>query len=558
MIRRPLSADQERQWLVDLLVDDDRAATDPTVVRLVGPLSMAALHDAWTALTARHDSLRTGFPTSDGVASQVIHDSLPRRLPIGWVDLTEGEPPTGAALGRAIDSAARLPFDSSSPPLWRVLVVRTSAEDHVLALTLHHLIADLWSVTVVIDEFCTLYSAALDARPLRLPASPAQPVELAARGAGGPRRRAALTSWWREQLAGAEPVVLPTLVPRSHLPRLSSCVHESALPAALSDALRAAARGAGTTLLPVLLSGFAALVGRWSGASDITVVSVFAGRRGRDTERTVGLLTECLVLRLDLDGDPEFRELVRRSTEVVIDALDHAAVPFVDLVSIADPARDREPSPLRQLGLSLHNVPAARPGLAGVTAAPPPPTPRRDGTSEADIWLEVFDQGRGPLGLRLQMDDLLFDTAVCADFTGSFTALLTAAARDGGVRVSRLPVTGPPAGARTGRASLHETPPTHRDPMTPDPATPDPATLDAVVRCVSELLALESPPGEDDNVFLLGGTSIDMSRLGALLLQRCGVTVGLYELMTASTLAGVARAVEAATGPVTPSPSTGR
>ncbi|NDI46779.1 condensation domain-containing protein [Goekera deserti] len=533
MTEHPLTGEQERQWLIDRLQPESESSDDPTVVRLVGSLSLAAVRDAWAVLSERHDSLRTAFPVRDGVARQSIRERAPEPLPVTVVDLTSlGGHLSEERLGALIGAGARRPFDVATGPVWRVLVIRLSASDHVLALTLHHLIADLWSVSLVIEEFCTLLEAAVAGRPAGLPPAPSQPAELA--GRRKERHGQGSRPWWSERLAGVQPVALPADGPRPDRPNLSAHVHEFSLDLSTSDALRGLARRCRTTLFPVLVAGFGAVIARWTGQSDITMVSVTAGRRGRAAERTVGLFTECLVLRIDLSGDPSFGELVRRSNAVVLDALDHADLPFADLVAITDPGRDREPSPMRQLGLSLHNTPAAAPRLYSVAPAPPPPLPSSHGTSEADVWLEVFDRGVGPLGARIQMDDVMFEGCSTVALEGALTALLGAAATDDGRPVGGLPLPPLPRAFvqdRPGPVAFH---------------SPGSSTTAAVQRAVAEVLGLDRLPEPSDNFFRLGGNSLDAARLAARLTDRTGTGVGLYALMTAPTVLGMADAVEAA------------
>jgi non-ribosomal peptide synthetase component F/acyl carrier protein len=328
----------------------------------------------------------------------------------------------------------------------RATVVRLGTDDHLVLISIHHLVADLWSIALLIDDVSAAYRALARGEPARLPPLAAQPADIGIRQRQRltPNRVQALRALWRARLAGVRPVELPADHPRPALPNLGAHVHEFVLDDQLSQDLRRLSQAEGVTLFVTLLAGLAALIARWSGQHDLVVVSVSAGRRGRDAERVIGMLTECLVLRVDCAGDPTFRELLSRTRTSVLDAFDGAELPFAEIVAHLDPGRDLEPSPLRQIGLSVHNTPRATPSLPGLTldALPVAPAGSPTGISEADLWLEVFDDGQAALRARLQMDDTMFEPASLRLTAHRLTTLLRDAVGRPTAHLSDLAVVG--------------------------------------------------------------------------------------------------------------------
>jgi Condensation domain/Phosphopantetheine attachment site len=537
----PLSFDQERMWLVDRLLPASVSPDDPVVVRLRGPLRLACLTAALDQVVARHASLRTRFPLDDGVPQQVVVPYA--ALPVMLVDLSRLARAhlDQQAAGLVAAEAAR-PFDLERGPLCRVTAIRLGALDHVLCIAIHHLAVDLWSTALMVDELSTAYRAAAGGLPPGLPAITLQPADigLRARARLTPRRLAMLREYWRERLAGVRPVELPADHPRPTLPNLGSHVYLAQLDERLSDGLRDLGRCEGVTLFVTLLAGLHALVAGLTGQVDFVVVSVSAGRRSRDSEQVVGMLTECLVVRVDASGDPTVRELLTRDRDAVLDAFDGLDLPFAEVVALVDPGRDLEPSPLRQLGLTVHNVPRAAPSLPGLALeglAELPPS-AATGVSEADLWLEVFDDGRGPLRLRLQMDDRMYDPGSLPLMVDRLRTLLSACVAEPARRLSELPRPIRPAARSPAPAST----PAGLD------RRPERATVEAVARLVASLLRVSGVCGED-NFFRLGGTSLDAARLAARIERELGVRVGLYDLVAVPTINAMAYAVDMARSP---------
>jgi hypothetical protein len=545
MAALPLSFDQERMWLFDRLLEASVSYDEPAVIRLRGPFNPAALAAAWTQVTTRHEGLRTRFPVDDGTPSQLIDPAA--RTPIALVDLSNlGPVPARREMLAMVAAESTRPFDLETGPLCRMLVMRNGFDDHMLAITVHHLAADLWSMALVFEELVAVYTAAIAGRPPRLPEITVQPADIGrkARERLTPHRLAALRSMWRNRLAGVKPVALPSDHPRPIRPNLGAHLHVTTLEASLSDELRRFGPTEGATLFVVVLAALQALLTRWTDGEDLVVVSVAAGRRGRHAERVIGMLTECLVLRVNAAGDPTVRDLLARAREATLDAFDGSDLPFAEIVAIVDPGRDLEPSPLRQFGLSVHNLPHSPLVLPGI-ALEGMAGPRSEisiGISEADLWLEVYDDGANPLSLRLQMDNQMFDASSLPLTVHRLSAVLHAMVTQPTARLSELSgVDGdghrwfPRAG--TGEADQPTVPAL--------PKAVDESTVVGVAQVVAGVLGVDTVSAKD-NFFLLGGVSMDAARLTERLRRRFAVRVGLYDVCVARTVVEIARVVDAA------------
>jgi len=425
----PLSFAQQRLWLVDQIEPGGAAYNLPAAVRLEGDLSPARLERIFTAIAERHEALRTTFDVRGGLPVQVIAPEPRVALPV--VDLAglpqpEREP---RALGLAAEEARR-PFDLRRGPLLRLTLVRLAGREHLLLITLHHIISDGWSVGVLLREV-----AALD-RSSSLPPLPVQYADFSV----WQRRR--LTGellegevrWWREQLAGLPRVLaLPTDRPRPAVRSLQGRTRALALPPELAAPVAALGRSQGGTLFMTLFAGFAAVLGHLSGQEDFAVGTAVAGRDQREVEGLIGCFVNTLVLRADLTGDPGFDRLLERIRGTVLGAFTHQQVPFDRLVEELAPARDASHAPLFQVGLALQNTPSEPPRLPGLTLAP---VPVDSGTSKYDLLLSL-DEG---LAGWWEVSTALFDATTVDRLSGHLAAVLSGAVADPRRRLSELPV----------------------------------------------------------------------------------------------------------------------
>jgi non-ribosomal peptide synthetase component F/acyl carrier protein len=439
---RPITPGQLQDWLHDRLRQDSVSIEPPINARLRGALSLAALDAAIAGVQDRHESLRSRFPCDDGVPRVVADPRRPGRVPLidlSGLRLADRERVCAELLGKITVR----PFDLTAGPVWRPALVRLGPEDHALIVGVHYVVVDMWSVSVIVDELAARYQCAGQGRPA--PREPARQPRPAAARELTQERRERLRRYWRARLSGQSCAPLPADHPRPMLPGLTSSVLRVPLPAELSDGLRRLSREQGGTLYATLLAALGALINRWSGHEDHVVISYYAARRGRATERMVGLFNEVAVVRVSSSGDPRFTELMARALDSAIDALDHSGLPFAEIVAIADPGRDLEPSPMRQFGLALSNVPPPGPPPDGLVIGPLPEAEAdiSHGSAESDLWLDVYDDGVSPLLIQLQLDDRLFEPGTLRLTALRLRTLLAAVASRPQTRLSALPLVGP-------------------------------------------------------------------------------------------------------------------
>jgi non-ribosomal peptide synthetase component F/acyl carrier protein len=436
---RPLTHEQLRDWVHYRLRPASVSAEPPISARLRGALSLAALDAAIAGVQDRHESLRSRFPCDGGVPRVVAGPRQQGHAPL--IDISGLRPPdrdsTCAALLAAMTDR---PFDLAAGPVWRPALIRLGPGDHALIIGVHDMIADLWSVTLIVDELGARYERACQGRPAAQ--RPAQDRRPAVTRELTPERRERLRRYWHARLAGQSCAPLPVDHPRPALPGLSTAVLEFPLPAELSHGLRRLSRDQGVTLYATLLAALGALINRWCGHEDHVAISMYSARRSRAAEHMVDSLVQVAVVRVSSSGDPPFTELLARALDSAVDALDHAGLPFAEIVAMADPGRDLEPSPLRQVGLSLHNIPPPGPPPAGLVIEPLPAAAAEisRGTSEGDLWLEVYDDGVGPLLVQLQMDDRLFEPGTLRLTALRLRTLLQAITEHPETRLSALPL----------------------------------------------------------------------------------------------------------------------
>ncbi|HEX9937546.1 MAG TPA: amino acid adenylation domain-containing protein, partial [Longimicrobium sp.] len=362
----PLSFAQERLWFLDRMEPGSAFYNVPAARRLSGAVDVQALEQALALVVRRHEALRTVFPERDGAPVQVVEPFAGFTLPM---DDLSAHPDIEAEVERRVAEEVLRPFDLAAGPLFRARLLRLGDREHVLLLTLHHVVSDGWSLGVLFREIATAYAAYADGREPSLPDLPVQYADYAiwqrAQLAGEALERP--LAYWRERLAGAPArLELPTDHPRPAEQRFEGAVERMQLPAGVLDRLRALGQGEGATLFMVLLGAFQALLAKYAATDDVVVGSAVAGRTRGETEALIGLFINTLVLRTDLSGDPEFRQVLRRVRETVLGAQEHQEVPFERLVEELRPERSLGHAPLFQVMFGVDDADASRLELPGV------------------------------------------------------------------------------------------------------------------------------------------------------------------------------------------------
>ncbi|MEA2691483.1 MAG: hypothetical protein QOJ16_870, partial [Acidobacteriota bacterium] len=442
----PLSFAQERLWFLDQLDPGSPAYNLPAPLLLRGRLAPPALAASFAEIVRRHEALRTTFALEAGAESQpvqVIAPAIPPTAPgLPLVDLAGLPAGARAKEGPRLATAeTRRPFDLARGPLLRVSLVRLAADEHLLLLNLHHIVADGWSMGVLIAELGALYPAFLAGRPAALPALPLQYADFALwqrRWLSGEVLGAEI-AWWQEALADLPALDLPADHPRP--PRRSGRggLRRFTLPREQGEALARLSRAEGGTLFMTLLAGLAALLSRQTGAEDLAVGSPIANRTQGEVEGLIGFFVNTLVLRCDLTGDPEFRELLGRMRQTALGAYAHQDLPFEKVVEALAPARDPSRTPLFQVLFALQNAPRESLTLPGLELLPAPAGWQ---SAKFDLTLTLSETPAGLAGAWEYSRDL-FEAPTISRLGEQLARLLAAAAAEPGTRLADLPLLSP-------------------------------------------------------------------------------------------------------------------
>ncbi|HZI16055.1 MAG TPA: condensation domain-containing protein, partial [Myxococcus sp.] len=434
----PLSFAQQRLWFLDQLQPGGATYNLPAPVRLSGALHVAALEQSLGHLLQRHEALRTTFPSVRGEPVQAIQPVTPFALP--RVDL--GAMPEGAREAEARRLAhedALRPFDLGQGPLLRALLVRLTPSDHVLLLTMHHIVSDGWSTSVLVRELAALYEAFSSGAQPSLPPLPVQYADYAVWQREWLRGDAleAQLGYWKQQLAGAPPALeLPTDRPRPPMQTFAGAELAFALPSEVALRLEVLARQHHATVFMVLLAAWQTLLQRYSGQEDFVVGSPIAGRTHAETEGLIGFFVNTLALRARFTHTDTFASLLARVREATLGAYAHQHVPFEKLVEAVPHTRHLSRSPLFQVMFVVQNLPDAPLALPGLQLA----------LLDASLPVAQFDLTLvltpGPQGLSgaLSYNTDLFDASTAARMAGHFQVLLEGLATAPHARLSTLPL----------------------------------------------------------------------------------------------------------------------
>ena len=435
--RWPLSFSQQRLWVLNELEPGLVAYNIPRALHLRGDLDVPALRQALDALVDRHESLRTAFIKDGGEPFQVVQAARPVTLPL--IDLTESEPSgRSAEVHRLLLEEARRPFDLERDLMVRGCLLRLGPAEHILALTMHHIASDGWSVGIVERELAALYDAFSAGMSPALAPLPIQYADYAVWHRQWFEASAAeQLTYWRDRLAGAPPTLD---LPVDHRRSAGMSAHGGreifVLPPTLTKDVEGLGRTLRATPFMVYLAVFKALLARHSGLDDIIVGTAIAGRTRMETEGLIGFFVNMLVMRTDLAGDPTVRELVARVRETALGAYGHQDMPFERLVQELKPERMLERSPLFQVALVLQEKRRVL-TLRGLEV-----TVLETSSEDAPFDLNLsLTPGVDGLTVRATYRSSLFEAATVQRMLTHYAALLRAAVDDPSRRISALPLT---------------------------------------------------------------------------------------------------------------------
>ena len=431
----PLSFAQQGLWFLYQLVPDSPLYTIACTVALNGPLQQQILERSLHELVRRHQALRTRFEVQESHPVQLIEPA--RKLPLPVVDLTS-LPPNRREMEaqRLSQEEVQHPFDLTKGSLIRVRLLHLGTERYLLHLSLHHIIADGWSLGLLFQELGALYAAFKAGLPSPLPKLPIHYTDFTVwqREWLTSDRLAEQLAYWKEQLADPPQLALLTDRPRSGGQSFAGTAEPFHLSAELTNRLKTLSRGEGITLFMTLLAGFQILLARYSGQDDIVVGTPIANRTRHELEALVGIFATMVALRTDLSGDPSVRELLRRVREVALGAYAHQDIPFERLVEELRPQRQNGHNPFFQAMLALQNAPHKPLALPELTLTL---TPSQSETAKFDLSLELWESTEGLSGTCEYSTDL-FNLSTIRRMLNHYQQILTAMVEQPKQRLSEL------------------------------------------------------------------------------------------------------------------------
>ncbi|MFD1547406.1 non-ribosomal peptide synthetase [Nonomuraea guangzhouensis] len=439
----PVSFAQERLWFLDQLEPGSVAYVMPVAVRLRGRLDVDVLARCFTEIVRRHETLRTTFPIVDGKPYQRVDEPALVRLPV--TDLRELPAADREATVEArYRSEVGRPFDLTAEHGLRLALLRLADEEHVLLLTMHHIVSDGWSMGVLVRELATLYEALAQGRPSPLPELSVQYGDHAV----WQRDRieealAAQLGFWRERLDGAPVLQLPTDRPRTAARTSAGAAVPLRLDPEVTRRLELLAKQHDATLFMGLQAAFAVLMLRWSGQEDLVIGYPIAGRSDPDLEHLIGFFANTLPLRLDLSGDPAFADVLAQVSRECTAAYEHQDVPFERLVRELRVDRTTGPVPLVQVMLALRNVPMPEIRLSGLSLEL---LEQQSQSTKFDLCLDLVPDGQGGIEGRAEYSTGLFDAATIERMMDCFGLLLSGLVDDPAQPISAAPLIPAPDG----------------------------------------------------------------------------------------------------------------
>ncbi|MDZ8080625.1 MAG: amino acid adenylation domain-containing protein [Nostoc sp. DcaGUA01] len=380
----PTSFAQQRLWFLDQLAPGNPFYNVSTALRLRGSLNFTAFKQTLNEIVRRHEILRTMFVMVEqeivqAIAAESCANAPSLTIPFPLIDIRNFESQEREIQVQRIATAeAQNPFNLTTGPLLRVKLLQLDEAEYVLLLNLHHIVADGWSIGVLVRELGVLYKTFVeDQRCLMSTPLPELPIQYAdfaqwqrewlqGIGTNGCSPLQTQLAYWQKQLDGISALNLPTDRLRPAVPTHRGAKHFLELPQSLTQGLEALSYQEDVTLFMTMLAAFQTLLYRYTQQDDIAVGSPIANRNRSELEGLIGFFVNTLVLRTDFSGNPTFQELLNRVREVTLEAYTHQDLPFEKLVEELNPERDLSRHPLFQVVFSLQNTPIETLELPGL------------------------------------------------------------------------------------------------------------------------------------------------------------------------------------------------
>ncbi|NOK62237.1 MAG: hypothetical protein GFH27_549327n67 [Chloroflexi bacterium AL-W] len=432
----PLSFAQQRLWFLDQLVPHNPAYNIPLAVRLTGELDLAAWEQSVATVVERHETLRTTFAVIDDQPVQIVAASQPTRVCV--IDLSRLAEPDRVEMAHSLRKAEALrSFCLVEGPLLRSCVIRPATDEHIVLLTLHHIISDGWSQNILIDELAACYEAYATACTPTLPPLPVQYRDFAIwqrawlRGPVLERYMA----YWTKQLADLPAnLALPLDYARPATQTFRGRHQTMQLDPTTVARIKMVSQQNDVTLFMVCLAAWQSLLYRYTGQDDISVGTPIANRTRGEIEGLIGFFVNTLVMRTHLDGQPTFEMVLRRVQKTALDAYAHQDVPFEMLVEVLQPERSLNRTPLFQVMFLFQNTGRAAPHFTSLIATP------LEGSSQIakfDLTLSITEMA-STLGIRMEYNTDLLEALTITRMLGHLQRLLEQVTIDPGCGIADI------------------------------------------------------------------------------------------------------------------------
>jgi thioesterase domain-containing protein len=522
----PCSVVQQTCWFLEQISPGTPANNIAVRFRLTGNLHPKLLEQALNEIARRHEILRTRFITQDGEPKQLVEPKLDLKLAV--VDL-RADGPNAAELAAAKE--ARIAFDISKGPLWRARLLHTGPEEFVLLITIHHIIADGWSIGIITEEMGEIYGAIAEGSASFLPPLSIQYADYACwqREALGAKLEAEL-EYWKRQLHDFQPLCIPTDFLRPAKPENRGQIRSVVLSRATTGALKKLSDQQGCTLFMTMLAAFQMLMRHESGQSDIVLRTQTAGRGRVELEPLIGWFVNSLLLRVEVPGDASFLGLLKTTQRVVLEALDHQDIPFERVIEVARPKQDLLRHTPFQVNFIFQRDFVKSWQRAGVTFTA---APSAAAGTFADLNFFLVERSDG---WRASVD---VNTDVFRPETGDlllqkYQTVLETVARNPRVSLSDIPLPAPRDADNTHKPSSRAAGANCRGPRD---------ELEAGLLSIwKDVLGCDSLD-VDTNFFDVGGHSLLAVRMLSIVQKRFGQRINLAELFAEPTVLAMARAL---------------
>ncbi len=436
----PLSFAQQRLWFLDQFEPQSILYNLPAALRLKGRLNSAALEASLNEIVRRHESLRTTFGIVEERPVQMVHEPEAWKLTVNDLGQSPADEREEIA-GRLMREEAEAPFDLTKGPLLRTQLLRQAEDDHILLLTMHHIVSDGWSVQVFIRELTFFYEGFCAGKKPGLPDLSWQYTNFSSwqRQWLQGKVLAEQLGYWKQKLAGIPPALeLPLDRPRPPFKTFNGATVAFNVQEKLAQQVVQLGRREGTTLFMTLLSVFYVLLYRYTGQEDLVVGAPIANRNRREIEELIGFFVNTLVMRTQVGSELTFRELLAKVREVSLEAYAHQDVPFEKLVEELQPERNLSHSPLFQVVFHLQNALTEELCLHGLSVSVINSQAKQ---AKYDLVLSAFEAEDG-LKAILNYNTDLFEPQTIARMATHFQKLLQAAVEAPDQQISRLALLG--------------------------------------------------------------------------------------------------------------------